>query len=192
MTYAPADEVPSTSHMVAVDGGGNVASLTSTIEGPFGSGLIVDGYFLNNELTDFSFVPERDGAPVANRVEGGKRPRSSMSPTIAYGPDGEVRIAVGAAGGATIIAQVAKALIGVIDWNLSAQEAIALPTLVAIGDRVTVERGTWLETMIPALNAYGRSVVAVEPGYKANAIERVNGRWVGAADPRSEGVALAQ
>ena len=115
-----------------------------------------------------------------------------MAPTIVYGPDGGVRIAIGAAGGATIIAQVAKALIGVIDWKLGAQEAIALPTLVAIGDRVTVEKGTWLEPMIAALDAYGRSVVAVEPGYKANAVERVDGRWVGAADPRSEGVALAQ
>ena len=75
--------------------------------------------FLNNELTDFSFAPERDGAPVANRVEGGKRPRSSMSPTIVYGPDGEVRLAIGAAGGTTIIAQVAKAIIGVLDWNLT-------------------------------------------------------------------------
>ena len=92
----------------------------------FGSGLTVNGMFLNNELTDFSFAPERDGAPVANRVEGGKRPRSSMSPTIVYGPDGQVRLAVGAAGGTTIIAQVAKAIIGVIDWDLSAQEAIAL------------------------------------------------------------------
>ena len=81
---------------------------------------MVNGYYLNNELTDFSFVPEKDGCPVANRVEGGKRPRSSMSPTIVYGPDGQVRLAVGAAGGATIPAQVAKAIIGVIDWHLSA------------------------------------------------------------------------
>ena len=88
-----------TSHFVAVDGAGNVASYTSTIESVFGSGLTVNGMFLNNELTDFSFAPERDGAPVANRVEGGKRPRSSMSPTIVYGPDGQVRLAVGAAGG---------------------------------------------------------------------------------------------
>ena len=88
---------------------------TSTIEGPFGSGLTVNGMYLNNELTDFSFEPMRDGVAVANRVEGGKRPRSSMSPTIVYGPDGRVRLAVGAAGGATIIAQVAKAIIGVVD-----------------------------------------------------------------------------
>jgi gamma-glutamyltranspeptidase/glutathione hydrolase len=117
---------------------------------------------------------------------------SSMSPTIVYGPDGRVRLAIGAAGGPTIIAQVAKAIIGVIDWHLSAQQAIALPVILGWGNRVMVERGTSLEAMAPALRAMGHEVVAVAPGFKANAIERVNGRWVGAADPRSEGVALSQ
>jgi len=115
-----------TSHFVAVDRWGNVASETSTIESGFGSGLMVNGYYLNNELTDFSFVPTMDGLPVANRIEGGKRPRSSMSPTIVYGPDGRIRLAIGAAGGATIIVQVAKAIMGVVDWKLSAQEALGL------------------------------------------------------------------
>jgi gamma-glutamyltranspeptidase/glutathione hydrolase len=191
-THAPSSEVPATTHFVAVDAAGNVASYTSTIEGPFGSGLTVGGYFLNNELTDFSFSPERNGAPVANRVEPGKRPMSSMSPTIVYGPDGRVRIALGAAGGPTIIAQVAKALIGVLDWNLSAQDAIALPQIMGWGNRVTVERGTWLEAMVPQLQAMGHEITIVAPGYKANAIERVNGRWIGAADPRSEGTWVAQ
>ena len=185
-------EVPQTSHMVAVDRAGNVATLTSTIEGAWGSGLTANGYFLNNELTDFSLVPEVNGVPVANRVEGGKRPRSSMSPTIVFAPDGEVRLAVGAAGGTTIIAQVAKAIIGVLDWNLSAQQAIALPQLMGLGDRALVERGTALEAMVPALRALGHEVVLVPPGYKANAIERIDGRWSGAADPRSEGVALSE
>jgi gamma-glutamyltranspeptidase/glutathione hydrolase len=185
-------EVPSTSHMAAADGAGNVASVTSTIEGGWGSGLTVNGMFLNNELTDFSIVPELDGIPVANRVEGGKRPRSSMSPTIVYGPDGKVRLAVGAAGGPTIIAQVAKAIIAVIDWDLSAQEAIALPTIFAPGDTLMVERGTSLEAMIPALQALGNKAAPMNPGFKANAIEWVNGGWRGGADPRSEGVALAQ
>ena len=102
------------------------------------------------------------------------------------------RLAVGAAGGTTIIAQVAKAIVGVVDWKLSAQQAIALPQIVAIGDRVVVEQGTALEAMIPALTARGHRVSAREPGYKANAIERVGGRWVGAADPRSEGAAVAE
>jgi gamma-glutamyltranspeptidase/glutathione hydrolase len=185
-------EVPSTSHFVVVDSAGNVASLTSTIEAAFGSGLTVNGLFLNNELTDFSFAPERAGVEVANRVEGGKRPRSSMSPTIVYGPDGEVRLAIGAAGGPTIIAQVAKAIVAVVDWRLSAAEAIALPQMTVRGDSLMVERGTWLEAMIPALRGYGHRVEAVAPGFKANAIERVGGRLVGAADPRSEGVALVE
>ncbi|MDQ8756995.1 gamma-glutamyltransferase [Sphingosinicella sp. LHD-64] len=181
-----------TTHFVAVDSAGNVATYTSTIESAFGSGITVNGMFLNNELTDFNSAPEYEGAPAANRVEGGKRPLSSMSPTIVYAPDGEVRLAVGAAGGLTIISQVAKAIIGVLDWDMSAQDAIAMPQILGMGDRVMVERGTALESMVPALTAMGHQVTPVEPGYKANAIERVNGRWVGAADPRSEGTWLAQ
>ncbi|NWN13192.1 gamma-glutamyltransferase, partial [Escherichia coli] len=126
-------EVPGTTSLSVVDKAGNVAQVTTTIEGAFGSGLSVDGTMLNNELTDFDLVPEKDGYLVANRVEGGKRPRSSMAPTIVYGPDGKVRIAIGAAGGSTIIAQVAKALVGVIDWKLSAQDAIGLGLLYAPG-----------------------------------------------------------
>ncbi|MEO5613248.1 MAG: gamma-glutamyltransferase [Sphingomicrobium sp.] len=183
-----------TSHFVAVDRWGNVASETSTIESAFGSGLMVNGYFLNNELTDFSFVPKIGDAWVANRVEGGKRPRSSMSPTIVWGPDGKVRLVVGAAGGATIIAQVAKAIIGVIDWKLSAQQTIALPTLFAPGGTVYLEQGTFLEAMAPQLRALGHAKIDYRPPmtFKGNAIERVGGRWVGAADPRSEGKAIGE
>lgn len=181
-----------TSHLVAVDRWGAVASYTSTIESAFGSGLMVNGYYLNNELTDFSFLPEKDGLPVANRVEGGKRPRSSMAPTIVFAPDGRIRLAVGAAGGATIIAQVAKAIIGVIDWNLSAQEAIALPTVFAPGNTLFVERGSSHEAMIPALRALGHKVESRNPSFKANAIEWKDGHWVGAADPRSEGRAVSE
>jgi gamma-glutamyltranspeptidase/glutathione hydrolase len=182
-----------TSHFVAVDKWGDVVSETSTIESSFGSGLMVNGYYLNNELTDFSFAPAKDGCPVANRVEGGKRPRSSMSPTIVYGPDGKVRLAVGAAGGSTIPAQVIKAIVGVIDFHLTAQQALALPMIYAPGDTVFVERGTFLEAMAPQLRAMGHTVATLPPGtFKANAIEQVNGRWAGAADPRSEGAAVAE
>jgi gamma-glutamyltranspeptidase/glutathione hydrolase len=182
-----------TSHLVAVDRWGDVASYTSTIESIFGSGLMVNGYYLNNELTDFSFVPVKDGAAVANRVEGGKRPRSSMAPTIVYAPDGQLRLAVGAAGGATIIAQVARAIIGVIDWDMGAQQAIALPVIFAPGDTIFVEGGTSLEAMIPALRALGHArVESRDPSFKANAIEWRGGRWVGAADPRSDGVAVTE
>ena len=187
-------DVPSTSHFVAIDRKGQAVTLTSTIESPFGSGLMVNGYYLNNELTDFSLVPERDGKPVANRVEAGKRPRSAMSPTLVYSPDGKLRVAIGAAGGATIPAQVLKAIIGVIDWNLAAQDAIALPVIFAPGgDTVFIEQGSTMEAMIPALRALGHTDVRLrEASFKANAVEVVDGALVGAADPRSEGRAVAE
>ncbi len=187
-------DVPSTSHFVVIDRNGQAASLTSTIESSFGSGLMVNGYFLNNELTDFSMVPVRDGRVVANRVESGKRPRSSMAPTLVYAPDGSLRLAVGAAGGTTIPAQVLRAIIGVIDWRLSAQEALALPVIFAPGgDAVFVEKGSALEAMIPALLAFGHaSVTPRQMPLKANAIEVVGGRLAGAADPRSEGAAAPE
>jgi len=197
LALSPQPVEQGTSHFVATDRAGNVASLTSTIESVFGSGLMVNGYYLNNELTDFNFVPSVDGVPVANRVEAGKRPRSSMSPTIVFSPDGRVRLAVGAAGGATIIAQVAKAIIGVVDWRLSAQQAIALPVLYSPGDTIYVEKRSAHEAMIPALRALGHKVEAREPSFKANAVEWVGntqggGRWVGAADPRSEGTSVGE
>lgn len=154
---------------------------------------MVNGYYLNNELTDFDFAPVSNGMLVANRVEPGKRPRSSMSPAIVYGPDGAFRLAIGAAGGATIIAQVAKALVGVIDWGLTAQAAIDLPVIFAPGDTVWVEQGTTLEAMIPALRALGHADVrARPPGFKANAVELVDGAYAGAADSRSEGMAVSE
>lgn len=194
---APNADVAGTTDLVAVDRHGNVVEVTTTIEGYFGSGLSVAGTMLNNELTDFDFVPVRDagledGGLVANRVEGGKRPRSSMAPTIVYGPDGKVRIALGAAGGSTIIAQIAKALVGVIDWKLSAQDAIALGLYYAPGRQATAEQGTQLDALVPALRALGEQVSVASLGLKANAIERVDGKWVGAADPRSEGVAMSE
>jgi len=189
---APTSEVPGTTSLSVADGAGNVAQVTTTIEGGFGSGLAVDGTMLNNELTDFDIVPVKDGYLVANRVEGGKRPRSSMAPSIVYAPNGEVRLAVGAAGGSTIIAQVAKAIIGVVDWKLSAQDAIALGLIYAPGQVAVIEKGTEREAMIPALEALGEKVQAAQLGLKANAIERVAGRWTGGADPRSEGVVMAQ
>ena len=193
---APADG--GTSHFVVADRWGDVASMTSTIEAGFGSGLIVDGYMLNNELTDFTFVPEQEGVPVANRVQPGKRPLSSMSPTIVYGPDGHVVLAIGAAGGLTIISQVAKALIGVLDWHLPVDQAIALPQIMGVGDNVIVEQGTRLDAMVPALRALGHHVRAVpfESGghslLKLNAVEMTPRGWHGAADPRSEGVARTE
>ncbi len=189
---APVSEVAGTTDLAVADARGNVVEVTTTVEGPFGSGLTMDGVVLNNQLTDFDIVPEQGGFLVANRVEGGKRPRSSMSPTIVYNPDGSVRLAIGAAGGSTIIAQVAKAIIGVLDWKLSAQDAIGLGLVYAPGRVATLEAGTPVASMAQPLAALGEPVEVAPLGLKANAIERVGGRWRGAADPRSEGVAMAQ
>jgi gamma-glutamyltranspeptidase/glutathione hydrolase len=166
--------------------------LTSTIEGPFGSGLMFGGFYLNNELTDFSFVPSRDGVAVANRVEGGKRPRSSMAPTIVFDAEGRAVLAIGAAGGSTIPVQVAKALVAYIDWNMSAQDAIALPIVYAPGDTVTLEEDNSLPGLREALEAMGHDVATRGLPLKANAVEFRGGRWIGAADPRSEGASASQ
>lgn len=183
-----------TTHFAAVDRWGNAASYTSTVESAFGSGLMVGGYFLNNELTDFNLDPNRGGKPTANRVEAGKRPRSSMSPVVVYGPDGHLRLIAGAAGGYTIPPQVIRVIIGTLDWNMSAREAIAQSIVMpAPGGVLAVEAGTPQAAMVPALQALGHAkVVAVPMRLKANAIEWVPGEngkyhWVGAADPRSEG-----
>ena len=189
-TPAPGSEVPSTTHFAAVDAAGNVASLTSTVEGSFGSSLVAGGLVLNNELTDFSFEPTAGGAPVANRVEGGKRPRSSMSPSIVYDSKGRAVLAVGAAGGMTIPAQVAKAIIGVLDFKLPIADAIALPTIYPSDDLIVLEKspqGEKLLAMQPALEKLGHRVVAAPLPLKANGLERIAGGWRGGADPRSEG-----
>ncbi|MFC3175056.1 gamma-glutamyltransferase [Novosphingobium bradum] len=187
---APPAEEHGTTHFVAVDRWGSAVSYTNTIEAAFGSGLFVNGYFLNNELTDFALAPTVDGRAVANAVAPRKRPRSSMAPTLVHDAKGHFRLAVGAGGGATIPAQVAKAIIGVLDWHLSAQRAIALPVLFAPGPTVVIEQGTALEQMVPALGALGHADIQLREGrYKANAVEAVGGRLVGAADPRSEGAA---
>jgi len=181
-----------TSHLVVIDKAGEAVSYTSTIEGPFGSGLMHQGFYLNNELTDFSFVPEKDGRPVANRVEGGKRPRSSMAPTLVYGPNGRLVLAIGAAGGQTIPVQVARGIIAVIDWKLPVAQALAVPVLFAPSDRLIVEKGSALEAMIPALKALGHAeVVAAELPLKANAVAVTAQGLEGAGDPRSEGLAVS-
>ncbi len=182
-----------TSHFVAADRDGNAVTWTSTIEGPFGSGLMFGGFYLNNELTDFSFVPEKDGRPVANRVEGGKRPRSSMAPTLVYGPDGNLVLAIGAAGGGTIPVQVSRVLIGMIDWGMDIEQALALPMLYSPGDSVTIEQGSRLEALIPALEALGHNKVGTRYlPTKTNAIAITGTLLKGAADPRSEGIVASE
>lgn len=179
-----------TSSLAAADRFGNVVALTSTIESIFGSGLTAAGFFLNNELTDFDFVPVKDGRPAINRVEPGKRPRSSMAPLLVYAPDGRLHAAAGAAGGTTIVAQVGKAVIAMIDWGLPPEKAIAEPVIFATGDRFAYERGSRIEGMVEALAAMGHRPVAADLPLKANALARdARGRWRAAADHRSEGAA---
>ncbi len=184
---ADGDEPPEngTTHFSIVDGDGNAVSYTSTVEGAFGSGLHFAGFYLNNELTDFSATPAIDGKPVANRVEGGKRPRSSMAPTIVFDPQGRIALVVGAAGGPTIPVQVARTIIGVIDFGMTAEEAIRLPLLMAVGSGNITERGGKIEAMAERLEAMGHAEIRSFPaGGKANALRRTEDGWESAGDPR--------
>jgi gamma-glutamyltranspeptidase/glutathione hydrolase len=181
------NEVAGTTNFAVADSAGNITTWTSTVEKTFGSGLVSGGFVLNNELTDFNFAPEDQGKLTANAVAPAKRPRSAMSPTIVYDAKGNAILAIGAAGGVTIIAQVTKAIIGVLDWGLPVEEAIALPQLIAIGDRFAVEKGTMLETMIPAFTAMGHKPVASALPLKLNGVQRTAGGWRGGADARGEG-----
>ena len=186
-TAAISSEVVGTTHFTAVDKNGNIANMTSTIEGPFGSQLMAGGFFLNNELTDFTFAPEKDGAPVANRVVGGKRPLSSMAPTVVFDRDGRAVLALGSAGGKRIIMHVTKTLIGVIDFGLPLQQAIDLPNIYFGGGGLEVEQNSMLSAMADGLGKFGQKVRPVDLGSKVNGAQRIGNSWTGAADPRSEG-----
>ena len=183
---APTEE-NGTTHFSVVDGQGNAISYTSTVEGAFGSGLYYRGFYLNNELTDFSSTPERGGRPVANRVEGKKRPRSSMAPTIVFDEKGEIILVIGAAGGPTIPVQVARSIIGVVDFGMTANEALGLPLIMAFGSSAVIEEGSRLETMRDDLSARGHTQLrSFGPSLKANALRRTPQGWEVARDPRIE------
>jgi gamma-glutamyltranspeptidase/glutathione hydrolase len=194
VAFAPGEppQENGTTHFAVVDKDGNAVSYTSTIEGAFGSGLFFEGFYLNNELTDFSLVPEEDGKPVANRVEGGKRPRSSMAPTIVFDEAGEVVLVIGAAGGPTIPVQTARSIIGVLDFGLTAKEALGMPFIMAFGETVVYEEGTVLAGMEDALKAIGHTNIrSFGAPLKANALRRVTApdgsvSWEAARDPRVE------
>ena len=174
-----------TTHFAVVDADGNAVSYTSTIEGAWGSGLHWGGFYLNNELTDFSMTPEVDGKPVANRVEGGKRPRSSMAPTIVFDEEGQVVLVIGAAGGPTIPVQVARSIIGVIDFGMSAEEALSLPLLMAFGEVAITEEGSVVADLVDDLKARGhKDIRVISPRGKTNALRRIDGGWEAADDPR--------
>jgi gamma-glutamyltranspeptidase/glutathione hydrolase len=181
-----------TTHFAVTDAAGNAVSYTSTIEGAFGSGLHFAGFYLNNELTDFTLTPEADGKPVANRVEGGKRPRSSMAPTIVYDAKGQIVLVIGAAGGPTIPVTVARAIIGVIDFKLGAQEALAMPFAMAFGDSLLIEEASALAAMKDELTVLGHKAIRVGPApIKANALgRRADGTWEVATEPRNASLVM--
>jgi len=182
-----------TTHFVILDAAGNVVSMTTTVESIFGSGRMVDGFFLNNQLTDFSFSPtDSGGQPAANAVGPGKRPRSAMAPTIVVDAQGRFVAAAGSAGGPAIISYVLKTLIGALDWHLSMRAAVALPNLVAHGANFSGEADKFGPQLLDALNARGVNVHAGQ--YEESGLTGLqvlpDGSLDGGADPRREGVAL--
>ncbi|MBV7300413.1 gamma-glutamyltransferase [Enterovibrio paralichthyis] len=183
-------ELPSTSHFAIVDKEGNVVSITTTIENGFGSRLMTRGFLLNNELTDFSFATHQNGYPIANRIEPGKRPRSSMSPTIVM-RDGKPYMAVGSPGGSRIIGYVATALIAHLDWGLDIQAAIDLPHLINRFGTYDLEAGTDAESFKPALEAMGYKVDIRDLTSGIHGIVIDSGTLEGGADPRREGLVIA-
>ncbi|WP_372836309.1 gamma-glutamyltransferase, partial [Puniceibacterium confluentis] len=184
-------EFPSTSHISIVDQYGNALSMTTTIENGFGSRLMVHGFLLNNELTDFSFRSHAEGVPIANRVEPGKRPRSSMAPTIVR-KDGKPVLVVGSPGGSRIIGYVTQAIISYLDWGMDVQQAVAAPHGVNRFGTFDLEVGTLMETLGPDLEMLGYevSVQALNSGLHAISIGPDGLR--GGADPRREGIALGE
>ncbi|MCW8833335.1 MAG: gamma-glutamyltransferase, partial [Colwellia sp.] len=185
-------ERPSTSHLTIVDGHGNGVSMTSSIENGFGSALMVEGFILNNQLTDFSLAPKKNGQWVANRVQAHKRPRSSMAPMMVFNKDGSLKLLVGSPGGSRIINYVAQTLIGVLDWQLNPQQAINLPKVTNRNKVTTLERGTPAELLKPLLQAKGHTIQVRDLNSGIHAIEVTKEGLVGGADPRREGLVLAQ
>lgn len=182
-------ELPSTSHVSIVDSHGNALSMTTTIENAFGSRLMVGGFMLNNEMTDFSFRSHRGGVPIANRVEPGKRPRSSMAPTIVM-KDGAPRAVLGSPGGSRIIPYVAKTLIAHLDWGMDAQEAVSQPHLVNLFGRYDIEEGTSAEALAGPLREMGYEVSVRGLNSGLHMIVLGEEGLTGGADPRREGIAL--
>lgn len=181
-----------TSHISIVDRWGNAVSFTTTIEAPFGAQIMVRGFLLNNELTDFSPRPEIDGRQVANRVQPGKRPRSSMSPTLVLDRDGRLVAALGSAGGARIIGDTLQVVVGLLDWNMSPQAALAMPRVTNLNGATELEAGTAAAAQAEALRALGHEVQVRRHEGGLTALRRAGDGWEGAADPRRDGVAQGE
>lgn len=184
-------EFPSTSHISIVDGQGNALSMTTTIEGGFGSKLFVRGFLLNNELTDFSFATQSDGLPIANRLEPGKRPRSSMAPTIVM-KDGAPVMVIGSPGGSRIIGYVAQALIGVLDWGMDVQQAVSMGHGLNRFGTFDLEEGTDMAQLEAPLTEMGFEVSVRDLNSGLHIIAVGPDGLKGGADPRREGIALGQ
>ncbi|MFC6296407.1 gamma-glutamyltransferase [Pseudomonas spelaei] len=198
VAYAP-DRSPlriSTSQVVAVDDQGGAVSMTTTVEAAFGSHVMVQGFLLNNQMTDFSFIPEENGQPVANRIEPGKRPRSSMAPTLVFDrQSGELLATVGSPGGSQIIEYVSKSLVAMLDWNLDPQAAVGLPNFGSRNGATELEQGLFSPQLKQALKDKGHALSEIDMTSGAQAVVRVRdaqgkSSWSGGADPRREGEAL--
>jgi gamma-glutamyltranspeptidase/glutathione hydrolase len=185
------NEVPGTTQVSIIDDDGNALSMTATIESAFGSHLWAAGFLLNNELTDFSFRPVDDhGLAVANAVAGGKRPRSSMAPTIVLDSQGAPEIVTGSPGGSQIILYVVKSLVAMLDWGLDPQQAAALPNFGSQGGPFLIEYSPTYIWPAFELTSYGHAITNMTMTSGVHTIMRKNGRLEGGADPRREGVAL--
>lgn len=182
-------DLESTTHFSIVDASGDAVAVTSSIEFAFGNHRFVRGFLLNNQLTDFSFVPQEGGAAVANRVEGGKRPRSSMSPTLVFDSAGRLVLVVGSPGGHAIINYVARAVLATVGWGTELGAALAMPNFGSRNGPTELEEATAAERLAPALAALGHPVRVTALTSGVHAIKRVGERWVGAADPRRDGAA---
>ncbi|OGA27649.1 MAG: gamma-glutamyltransferase [Betaproteobacteria bacterium RIFCSPLOWO2_02_FULL_65_24] len=185
-------ELPSTTHLSVVDAEGNAVALTSSVESAFGSRIMVRGFLLNNQLTDFAWIARDAEGDAANRVEGGKRPRSSMAPTIVFDAQDRLRLVIGSPGGHQIINFVAETLIGVIDWKLDIQRAVSLPSFGSRNrnNEIEIEKGTSLEALAPQLRARGHAVRVLDMPSGLHGIAVSAQGLTGGADPRREGVAL--
>jgi len=185
---APSPELPSTTHFSIIDANGNAVAMTSSIENGFGSRLMTDGFLLNNQLTDFSYQDVAEHKEVANRVQGGKRPRSSMAPTLVFNKNGELEMILGSPGGPAIVGFVVKTLVGLIDWDMTPAEATAAPFALSFGGPTLLERG--LADQEDALKNLGHDVRVVDFPSGIHAIRVTNDGLIGGADPRREGAVV--
>jgi gamma-glutamyltranspeptidase/glutathione hydrolase len=189
LSSSKAIEFENTSHFSIVDTKGNAVSITTSIENAFGSGLWVNGYLLNNQLTDFSLEASVDNLWVANRVESRKRPRSSMAPMMVFNAQGELVMLAGSPGGSRIIDYVAQSLIAMLDWQLDPQQAADLPKVTHRNDFLALEQGTDLEALMPKMQELGYQPKLVELNSGLHLIKKSATGWQGGADPRREGAA---